>query len=130
VSLGLVIGTVAAVYPTRLLAAQLYGVRAGDPRTLGVVAAPLAAAALLASYLPARRATRAIRWWPSERSRGYQTHKKPAGTRRSMPAGRFRILGPEPNLISPLHYMRRRKKQHSCNPVATELQHVWSAHVK
>jgi putative ABC transport system permease protein len=58
VSLGLVIGTVAAVYLTRLLAAQLYGVHARDPRTLGVVAALLATAALLASYLPARRATR------------------------------------------------------------------------
>jgi putative ABC transport system permease protein len=55
---GLAIGTVAAVFLTRLLSAKLYGVGAGDPRTLAGVAAMLASAGLLASYLPARRATR------------------------------------------------------------------------
>lgn len=58
VLLGMAAGSLAAVFLTRLLAAQLYGVRAGDPRTLGAVAVLLATAALLASYLPARRATR------------------------------------------------------------------------
>jgi putative ABC transport system permease protein len=58
VILGLVVGILAAVFLTRLLTAQLYQVTAGDPRTLGAVAALLAAAALLASYLPAWKATR------------------------------------------------------------------------
>jgi len=36
----------------------LYAVGPGDPATFGSVAVLLAAAAMLASYLPARRATR------------------------------------------------------------------------
>jgi len=56
--IGLAGGIAGAVFLTRLLSAQLYGVRAGDPGTLAVVAALLAAAGLLASYLPARKATR------------------------------------------------------------------------
>ena len=43
---------------TPLLRSQLVDVGPADPVTLAVVAAVLAAAALLASYLPARRATR------------------------------------------------------------------------
>ena len=58
VGLGLAAGLLASVFLTRLLTAQLYGVTAGDPRTLGTVAVLLASAAMLASYLPARRATR------------------------------------------------------------------------
>ncbi|MBZ5723683.1 MAG: hypothetical protein LAP87_01690 [Acidobacteriia bacterium] len=58
VILGLAAGTLGSVFLTRLLSAQLYGVSPGDPRTLAAVAALLAAAALLASYLPARKATR------------------------------------------------------------------------
>jgi ABC-type lipoprotein release transport system permease subunit len=45
----------------------LYGVEPGDPVTVGVVTALLAAVALLACWLPARRAARvdpmqALRW--------------------------------------------------------------------
>jgi putative ABC transport system permease protein len=40
------------------LTSVLYGVRAGDPATLLMVAALLALVALIASYIPARRATR------------------------------------------------------------------------
>ncbi|HLJ45689.1 MAG TPA: ABC transporter permease [Bryobacteraceae bacterium] len=54
---GLALGTLAAVFLTRLLTSQLFEVRPGDPATLGAVAALLLGAALLASYLPARKAT-------------------------------------------------------------------------
>lgn len=56
--LGVVIGAPAAVALTRLLRGLLFGVTPTDPATLGAVAIGLAAVALLASYLPARRASR------------------------------------------------------------------------
>jgi ABC-type antimicrobial peptide transport system permease subunit len=56
--LGLLGGVAVAYAATRALASQLYGVDALDPLTFGVVALVLTAAALLASYVPARRATR------------------------------------------------------------------------
>ena len=55
---GLMLGSIAACFLTRLLRAQLYGVSATDPATFAAVAGILAAAAMLASYLPARKATR------------------------------------------------------------------------
>jgi predicted permease len=58
VLLGLGLGLVAAVALTRYLTSMLYGVSARDPLTLGGVALVLAAVAALASYVPARRATR------------------------------------------------------------------------
>jgi len=58
VGAGLAIGVAASVFATRLLAKQLYGVKPTDPQTFLAVAALLVAAAMLASYLPARRATR------------------------------------------------------------------------
>jgi ABC-type lipoprotein release transport system permease subunit len=54
---GLAIGLVAALLLTRLLEKQLYGVKSTDPQTLLSVATLWFAAALLASYLPAHRAT-------------------------------------------------------------------------
>ena len=54
---GLAIGLAAAWATTRALQAVLYGVTAGDPTTYGAVVALLASIALLASYLPARRAS-------------------------------------------------------------------------
>jgi putative ABC transport system permease protein len=58
VGAGLFIGVLAALFLTRLIEKQLYGVQASDPRTFLTVCAILTAAALLASYVPSRRATR------------------------------------------------------------------------
>jgi putative ABC transport system permease protein len=56
VLLGLGIGLLAAVAATRLLGSMLYGVGANDLFTYAAVVFLLGAAALLASYIPARRA--------------------------------------------------------------------------
>jgi predicted permease len=58
VACGSVVGLVACYWLTRLIAGQLYGVGPYDPATLVSVAVLLTAVALLASYIPARRATR------------------------------------------------------------------------
>jgi ABC-type antimicrobial peptide transport system permease subunit len=57
-SLGLIIGIVAALILARLAQGVLFGVSSTDPITLGSVAVILAAVAFLASFIPARRATR------------------------------------------------------------------------
>ena len=56
--LGVAIGMAASFVTTRLLASLLFGVSATDPITFAGVAALLFLAALLASYIPARRAMR------------------------------------------------------------------------
>ena len=56
--IGVVVGLVAAVGLTRFMSSQLYGVEATDPVTFAAVAALLSAVALVASYLPAWRASR------------------------------------------------------------------------
>ena len=53
---GVLIGLVAAAGLTRLMASLLYGVSPMDPITLGSVSVALASVAVLASWLPARRA--------------------------------------------------------------------------
>jgi ABC-type antimicrobial peptide transport system permease subunit len=55
---GVVLGLAAAWGLSRLVSSQLYGVTANDPVTMAAAAAVLAAVALLAGYVPARRATR------------------------------------------------------------------------
>ena len=55
---GVVVGLGAAAALTRVMATLLFGVSAVDPLTYVAVSAGLAAVALVASYLPARRASR------------------------------------------------------------------------
>jgi ABC-type antimicrobial peptide transport system permease subunit len=54
---GLLVGLVAGLGLTRFMAGLLYNVSATDPSAYGVAAIVLAGVALLASYLPAQRAT-------------------------------------------------------------------------
>jgi putative ABC transport system permease protein len=54
--IGLAIGVAGALALTQLLSSLLFGISPRDPVTLIVVAAVLCAVALLACYVPARRA--------------------------------------------------------------------------
>jgi len=56
--LGVALGVLAALALSRLLASMLFGVSVTDPLTFAGVAGLLAAVALLACFIPARRATR------------------------------------------------------------------------
>jgi putative ABC transport system permease protein len=65
--IGIACGMIAAALLTRAMSALLYGVSALDPFTYAAVAVALGGTAVLASYLPARRASRvdpadALRW--------------------------------------------------------------------
>ncbi len=55
---GTAVGLVAALALTRLMASLLYGVRPADPSTLLTVCLTLGCVALIASYIPAYRATK------------------------------------------------------------------------
>jgi putative ABC transport system permease protein len=55
---GIALGLLGSLVATRLLRAMLYEVKANDPSALLVVIAGFVAAALIACYLPARRASR------------------------------------------------------------------------
>ena len=56
--IGLAIGVAGAIGLTRLMSSLLFGVGARDPATMASVGLILAAVAIMASYVPARRATR------------------------------------------------------------------------
>jgi putative ABC transport system permease protein len=56
VGTGLALGVVGALASTRLLSSQLFGVTARDPVTFAMVVLIFVAVALIATYLPARRA--------------------------------------------------------------------------
>jgi len=60
-TMGLVIGLAGALAATRLLAPLLYGIGANDPATMTGIAAGLVVIAMLACYVPARRAMRVER---------------------------------------------------------------------
>lgn len=55
---GVVAGSAVAYFSSRLMATMLFGLTPADPATYGTVALGLGAVALLASLLPARRASR------------------------------------------------------------------------
>jgi putative ABC transport system permease protein len=55
---GVAVGVVGALLLTRVMAAVLYEVRATDPATFATVIVVLLGTALVASWLPARRALR------------------------------------------------------------------------
>jgi ABC-type antimicrobial peptide transport system permease subunit len=56
--IGIAVGAAASFAVTALIASLLFGVKPADPATFAGVIAVLAAVALLAGYLPARRASR------------------------------------------------------------------------
>ncbi|MCZ6836168.1 MAG: ABC transporter permease [Planctomycetota bacterium] len=58
IGVGLVVGLGAALIASRIIASQLYHVSAFDPTTLGLLTAVLALVALLAMFIPVRRATK------------------------------------------------------------------------
>lgn len=55
---GIALGVAGSIGLTRLLGGLLYGVRPTDPLVLATVSLVLAGVALLASYVPARRASK------------------------------------------------------------------------
>jgi ABC-type antimicrobial peptide transport system permease subunit len=55
---GVVLGMIAAMAATRLMSSLLFGVQARDPMVFAGAPAILIAVAMLASYIPARRASR------------------------------------------------------------------------
>ena len=55
---GIALGLIATVSVTRLMTSVLFEVRPSDPLILGLAALTLGSVAMLASYLPARRATK------------------------------------------------------------------------
>jgi predicted permease len=58
VGVGIALGIIGSLGLTRLLGTLLYGVKPGNPLVLGSVSVVLASVALLASYIPARRAAK------------------------------------------------------------------------
>jgi ABC-type antimicrobial peptide transport system permease subunit len=55
---GVVVGLLGAAALTRWMASMLYGVSALDPLTFGLVGVVLGVVAVVATYVPAKRATR------------------------------------------------------------------------
>jgi putative ABC transport system permease protein len=58
VSIGVLLGLAGSLLLTRLMSSLLFGVSATDPATLAMISLVLVGVALLASYIPARRAAK------------------------------------------------------------------------
>ncbi|HEX8252695.1 MAG TPA: ABC transporter permease, partial [Thermoanaerobaculia bacterium] len=58
VGIGIIVGVIVALAATRIMTTLLYGVTATDPLTFVSICAIIATIALIASYIPASRATR------------------------------------------------------------------------
>jgi putative ABC transport system permease protein len=58
VGIGAAIGVAGALLSSRAIGSLLYGVKAADPWTFAAIVAVIAGTALLASYIPARRAAK------------------------------------------------------------------------
>ena len=58
VTVGIALGVAGSLVLTRFIASQLYGVSATDPVTFVAASMILAVGALVACYIPARRATK------------------------------------------------------------------------
>jgi putative ABC transport system permease protein len=56
--IGIGLGVAAALGLTQLMSSMLFGVKPTDPLTFGTVAVVLCIIAMLACYVPARRATK------------------------------------------------------------------------
>jgi hypothetical protein len=63
---GMLTGLAGSLLLTRFMANLLYGVSPTDPRILILVATALTLVALLACYIPARRATKLTHYWLSD----------------------------------------------------------------
>jgi ABC-type antimicrobial peptide transport system permease subunit len=57
-SIGLLIGTVLSLFVARAANSLLFGLKSWDPTSLAIAIGSLAAVTLIASYLPALRASR------------------------------------------------------------------------
>ncbi|MGH8186114.1 MAG: FtsX-like permease family protein, partial [Steroidobacteraceae bacterium] len=55
---GMVIGVAGALGATRVMTSLLFGIQPSDPITIAAVVGAIGTVALLACYIPARRATR------------------------------------------------------------------------
>jgi ABC-type antimicrobial peptide transport system permease subunit len=58
VALGLAIGLPCAIAAGRLIASRLYGLSAADPAAIAMAVVIIAGAAVMAGFVPARRASR------------------------------------------------------------------------
>ena len=58
VAAGVAIGVLAALWLSRLITRQLFGIAPEDPATIAAATAAMTGVAALAGYLPARRASR------------------------------------------------------------------------